>query len=596
MAVAVHFDSSLRSEKKFCKMFPEVLELSPIEITNETQLAFALMMSKGNETFLLREGKYNLRNFTAFTNLQMVGLGQQVVLNCIESCVLHESKCYFENIAFPKGSSSIICQGKDAAIHLNQCECSGGFVSCEDSPECNGGPGCIAASLGKPVCDRTDKFGDPGSESGVAGSPGIQITSGSSAFIENCVIRDCGGGGALVAWEGAYMEVRKCEIHRNHQAGLEARLGGQLVAFKNRVFNNGYHGILIGPNAGECDVNENKVFENAKEGIFVGRTEHKIVVRNNDVHHNRLFGISLQEDPLLLVSNNRIFENGFWGIQAQLRTSAKITRNDISGNKCGGIFINANYSGRVYLDSNIVRDHSGPWLLGEYEEGNAFPVETSLLIDIPGVTPPPRGEKNVYCNPPILHRNKEFNNKEGIYHPRKVVERLHDVCTFCRGSKLEGKRLIKCSTCQIASYCSKECKSEHLHRHKALCNALKSRYSITFDETSLRLWWTPKFSIHVKGSGTGPELKLNSRQKFIIKTQTQIHNGHPKQLLYVYDKSRTLDCFIQSPEIFNIIMECGVLGTLTKHTSKKVFFWARFAEGGKKLTIYLDQLAPYQEW
>ena len=434
MAVAVYFHPDLRTEVKFCKMFPEVRALSPIEITNETQLAFALMMRKGNETFLLHEGKYNLKNFTVLTNLQLVGLEQQVVLNCIESCcILHESKCYFENITFPKGSSGIMCQGKDAAIHMNQCESSGWFVSCEDSPECNGGPGCIAASLGKPVCDRTDKFGDPGSESGVPGSPGIQITSGSSAFIENCVIRNCGGGGALVAWEGAYMEVRKCQIHRNHQAGLEARLGGQLVAFKNRVFNNGYHGILIGPNAGECDINENKVFENAKEGIFVGRNEHKIVVRNNDVHHNRLFGISLQEDACLLVSNNRIFENGFWGIHAQLRTSAKITENVISGNKCGGIFINVNYSGRVYLDSNIVRDHSGPWLFGEYAKyakRGEFPLEHSL----PSKTPPPPGEKNIYSTPPILYGNKEFNNKEGIYHPRKVVERLHDVCTFCGGS------------------------------------------------------------------------------------------------------------------------------------------------------------------
>ena len=596
MAVAVHFDSSLRSEKKFCKMFPEVLELSPIEITNETQLAFALMMTKGNETFLLREGKYNLKNFTAFTNLQMVGLGQQVVLNCIESCVLHQSKCYFENIAFPKGSSSIICQGKDAAIHINQCECSGGFVSCEESPECNGGPGCIAASLGKPVCDRTDKFGDPFSESGVAGTSGIQITNGSSALIENCVIQNCGGGGALVVCEGSYMEVRKCEIHRNHQAGLEARAGGQLFAFKNRVFSNGYHGILIGPNAAECDVNENKVFENAKEGIFVGRNEHKVGLRNNDVHHNRLFGISLQEAPLLLVSNNRIFENGFWGIQAQIRTSAKISGNVISGNKCGGIFINTNYSGRVYLDSNIVRDHSGPWLFGEHERIIEFPLETSLLSNIPGIAPPPPGEKHIYSNPPILFGNKEFNNKEGIYHPKKVVERLHDVCTFCRGSRLGGKGLIKCSTCQIASYCSKECQSRHLHKHEALCNALKSRYSITFDETSLRHLLTPKFGIHLKGSGTGTELKRNSCQKFIIKIQTQLQNGHPKQLLYINDENRTLDCFIQSPEVFHIIMECGVLGTLTKHTSKKVFFWAVFTEGGKKLTIYLDQLAPYQEW
>ena len=318
-------------------------------------------------------------------------------------------------------------------------------------------------------------------------------------------------------------------------------------------------------------------------------------MRNNDVHHNRLFGISLQEDPCLLVSKNRIFENGFWGIQAQLRTSAKITGNVISGNKCGGIFINVNYSGRVYLDSNIVRDHSGPWLFGEYAK-YAKRVEFPLENSLPSKTPPPPGEKNIYSTPPILYGNKEFNNKEGIYHPRKVVERLHDVCTFCGGSRHEGKRLIKCSNCKIASYCSKECRGRHFHAHEALCKALKSRYSITFDETSLRNQYALRYAIHVKGSGTGPELKLNSREKFIIKIQTQTQNGHPKQLLHVYDQSRTLECDIQSPEIFNIIMECGVLGSLNKHTSKKVFFLASFDEGGKKLTIYLDQLAPYQQW
>ena len=68
------------------------------------------------------------------------------------------------------------------------------------------------------------------------------------------------------------------------------------------------------------------------------------------------------------------------------------------------------------------------------------------------------------------------------------------------------------------------------------------------------------------------------------------------QLLGAYDKSLTIDCNIQSPEIFNVIMECGVLGALHKFTSKKAFFWATFAERGEKLTVFLDHLAPYQEW
>ena len=43
-------------------------------------------------------------------------------------------------------------------------------------------------------------------------------------------------------------------------------------------------------------------------------------------------------------------------------------------------------------------------------------------------------------------------------------------------------------------------------------------------------------------------------------------------------------------------MECGVLEELSKFTSKQVFFWAIFAEKEDKLIIFLDHLAPYQDW
>ena len=100
----------------------------------------------------------------------------------------------------------------------------------------------------------------------------------------------------------------------------------------------------------------------------------------------------------------------------------------------------------------------------------------------------------------------------------------------------------------------------------------------------------------MKGIGTGPKPKCDGSEKFIVKIQTQNLNSHPLQLLFVYDKSLTLDYTIQSPEIFSVIMECGVLGMLNKFTSKKVFFWATFAKREEKLTVFLDHLAPYQEW
>ena len=605
LAVAVYFDPSLRDDKTFCEMFPEVRTQSAREINNGTQLAFALMTSQGNETLLLHEGEYNLNHFVAFTDLQIVGLGKGVVLCCKKMFAIASARCYFENIILPKGNTGLVCQDKDAAVHMNKCKISGGDTSCKDFPECNGGPGCIAASLGKPVCDRTGKFGEPW-VSGVGGFSGVQIVNGSSALIEVCVIHDCGGGGALVVGEGSHLEVRKCEVYKNHQSGLEAREGGKLVASENRIFNCGYHGILIGPNAGECDISGNKIFENAREGILACNNANKIVIRGNDIHHNGPFGISLDDDSRLLISNNKIFENGFWGILAKSRTSANITRNVISGNKCGGVFIGVNYSGRVHLESNIVRDHSGPWL--EYQKmSGTLPVDGSLLESLERESDKlghlgfvlPKGEKKIYSKPPILVQNKEFNNEEGMYHPREVVERLYSGCTFCRRSRDDVQRLMKCPRCHIASYCGKECQLNHWPTHKALCKALKNRYSVTVKivpSVEPGQMSTRTFGTHLKGIGTGPKPKHNSRQKFIVKIQTKTLNSHPLQLLTVYDKSLTIDCNIQSPEIFSVIMECGVLGALHKFTSKKVFFWATFAEKGEKLTIFLDHLAPYQEW
>ena len=594
VAVALHFDSDLRQDEKFRKMFPEVDTHSSKEISNSAHLAFALMTTQGSETLLLHDGEYNLPQFVALKDLQIVGLGQKVVFNCKEMFTISNARCYFEKIRFAKGSVGLLCQF-NTTIHLKHCEVSGGFSSCEDYPECNGGPGCVAASLGKPACHRTGKFGDSETKSGVGGFPGVSIAFQSSALIEDCAIHDCGGGGALVNLDSR-VEVRKCEIYKNHQAGLEARQGGKLVAYENRIYGSNFHGILIGMNAGECDIRRNKIFENAREGILAQSNEKTIKIHENDIHHNGPFGLSLDDNSHLEISNNKIFDNGFWGILAKSRTSANITENVVFANKCGGILIGVNYSGRIYLKSNIVRDHSGPWL--EYQK---FPKEVSLDDRESAFPHLPHGERQAYSKPPILSRNKEFNNEEGMYYPKEVIERFNTGCTFCHLTKGVVPRLRKCATCHIASYCSKECQRKHWPIHKTLCITLKSRYSVTvkvspffpMDENVIQF---RQFGSHLEGIGTGPKPNRNSRQKFIVKIQTRHLNSHPLQLLTVYDKSLTLDGNIQSPEIFGVIMECGVLGKLNKFTSKKAFFWAMFTDNGEKLTVLLDQLAPYQKW
>ena len=601
VAVALHFDPTLRQDKTFSQMFPEVPVIRIREIYNEKQLAFALMTTRRNETLLLHEREYHLSAFGTVNDLQVVGLGPHTYLNCAKICQINNAKCYFENIVFPRGNVALVCLGNNGAVHLNQCEISGGETSCEDFPDCNGGPGCVAPSFGKPACDRTGKFGDSESMSGIGGSPGVVISYQSLGLIENCVIHECGGGGAFVAGKGSRLLVKNSEVYKNHQAGLEAREGGELEALGNKIFDNGDHGILIWKLPGKCDVNDNKIFENAKEGIRAGITKEKITVHNNSIHHNRPFGISLGDDnSQVFISNNEIFENGFWGILAKGRTSAHIVGNKLSGNKCGGIFIGVNYSGRVHLERNTVRDHSGPWLEYQFKNGGAT-IGGSLFnvkeADALGFMLP-EGGMHFYSEPPILKENKHFNNEEGMCHPRELVKRVSHGCTYCHRQRDKTVRFLKCAGCLIASYCSKECRRNHRPKHKTLCFALKTRYAVDVDCIPLDkpgfLAMPRMFGSHLVGIGEGPKPKPN--KEFIVKIQTQTLNSHPLQLLTLYDQSVTIDCQIQSPQIFNVIMDCGILGALNKFTSKKCFFWAIFTEPGGKLTIYLDHLAPYQKW
>ena len=593
-AMAVHFDADLRRDRTFCKMFPEVHFRV---IDNGTQLKHALLMTR-EETFLLCEGEYEMPFFLAKTDHQFVGLASKVVLRCKNVCAVLDARCYFENVVFPRGNASLFCHEHGGVIVMNHCEISAGSLSCEDFPDCIGGPGCVS----KPTCDRNRKLGDPDSQSGLLGSPGVRIFNGAFGLIENSVIHHCGGGGVAVEEEQSHLVVRKCEVYRNHLFGLGARNGGKLSASENRIFDGSCHGILIAPEAGESLIKNNNIFENGKEGVQVDRSNaNQVIICKNNIHHNRSSGVALFLSQVL-IEDNKIFENGFWGIVAMTRTSVHMKENSISGNKCGGIFIGINYSGRVHLESNTVRDHSGPWL--EYQKQhvdspNAEPALHSGEL-LSGAYHPP-GEWKYYSNPPILNGNKDINNEERLFHPGEVVKRLLSGCTYCYRSGDELTRLKKCPNCNIASYCSKECQRKHWPKHTTLCKALKRRYSVTVQlihvEKQLNADYQWRiFGAHLKGTGQGPKPKLNSRQKFIVKIQTVPRNCHPLQLMGVYDKSLTVDCDFQSPEVFSIVMECGVLGAYEKFTSKKAFFWAMFADNGEKLTIFLHHLAPYQEW
>ena len=578
-ALAVHVNQSnfQHINEMFLGLSYKVLNKSSFDI------AKLLFDSPPRMTLLLEEGEHRIDVGWLTDDLQIVGLGAGVIINS-NAFVILSGRCYFENISFRDGRGVNCCT--DAVVSLYKCNISGGDPTCKDFPECNGGSGCLGEPRGQIRCNRQNKFGKPGM-SGCDGSPGLQVKD--TGFVDSCTIYNCGGGGVICAGNKTKLHIRNSEVYGNAQAGLEARQGGHLVATNNRIYSNRTQGVLIGPNASSRQFTQNNIFENAKERIHVWSTPQKIVFEENDVYHNRAFGFS-RENSNTVVLKNRVFENGFYGILANSRTTAMVNDNDIFANKCGGIYIGMNYSGRVTIESNTIRDHCGPSLLYSDEQapteirrnGNADNRHYVL----------PEGETTIYSKIPFISNNKEINNKEGIFHPQQLVKNLcQNECAFCHSTEPSCK---KCGQCRFVGYCSKDCQRKHWRKHKPLCSAVSSRYSVTVkriytDDVGQDDNITYQF-------GKSPKPSPGSNKRFVVKIQTHSLHCHPLQLLTVYDQSKHVDCSIQSPKIFYFVMECGVLGAPNLFTSKKAFFWATFANDGDDLKISLDELAPYQDW
>ncbi|XP_048575960.1 uncharacterized protein LOC116603637 [Nematostella vectensis] len=583
-ALAQYYDLTFRESPVFKNMSSHI-----VEVKDASELVSQI---ENNTTILLHEGSYELRHGIVMisADVQIVGIGR-VSITLHETWVVFGANCCIENVTVAKGSEAIVC--RMGSLTMLECNISAGRHGCKDFPYCDGGPGCIA-DMGNP-CRITDPLGAQMSKaSGRTGNPGIQIFDQSSAVLKYCSVFDCGGGGALCHGSGSAMSVISCRVYKNQQMGLEAREGARLTVTDCDIFANNFHGVLLGPYANASEIVNNRIFENHGEGILVRLSNELSKISSNRIYHNRPFGISL-DCANVCVFHNEIFENGFWGIIAKTKTSASIQNNELYSNKCGGIFIGLNFSGRISIESNTVRNHIGPWLYFG-ENIDLSKTKADDLDDGKNFYLPP-GETRFYTTPPIVGSNTLKNNgEETMFHPKEQAMPVTQHCAFCHRT---GK-LKTCSNCRVASYCDQTCQKMHLAKHKLLCKSVTGLYSVTATISTLFFGESKRgireFGSHLKGLGEGPKLDPRSSRRFIVKVQTQNLNSHPRQLLTVYDKSLSIDCQIECPEIFHVIMECGVLGQLYLFTSKKVFLWAKFAAKGKKLTFYLDHLAPYQEW
>ena len=636
-SIAGYLNPKCKLELKMKVHYP-ILLYQVINDSEALQTRFTSVLERPFTTLLLQKGKYNIKAVVPVKSIQVVGIedGVEIFIDgilplfrpsqemfAVDFEPEKELYIHFERVIFVTGGNQIVA-GSGTLLSFYRCTFSNGAEACDDFPHCEGGRGCKNTNPDRcrTQAETIKKSGMSAfGRTGEVGYPGL-VCDGADVIVDSCIIDRCGGGGILSTGKGSLLKVAHCIVKNNRQVGLEVRNDGELIAVENEIENNQFHGVLVGP-YGKATLCRNHIFGNGNEGIYC--LEHEQIgasipnhtspkysytddsktvaeIDNNIISHNGLCGISL-DGGTFIINGNKLFENWHWGLMAKTRSSCCLINNDIFSNKCGGLKLGFNHSAVVYIDGNTFRDNTGPAIhLLQFppkmqRKLKTFPFETLHLASEKAGTP--SDELIQYTRIPVItNRNVRRNNDLGIQHPSTETV-VSNVCSFCHRISQTMKH---CSKCKKSTYCSKACQTNHWMRHKHFCKLISSKFTVLINmsktspncsaigKTIIRM-----FDPSLKGIGEGPAPNPKSTIKFIVKIQSEYSKYDPNSELTLYDRSTKLDFRFKNPQLYYLIVECGVLGA-NKFTSKKIYCWAAFENGGRNLKIYTDNLPPIQTW
>lgn len=404
-----------------------------------------------------------------------------------------------------------------------------------------------------------------------------------------CKFYNCTKGGLLVVGDA---EIEHSEFFQNAMA-LEVREGGRLFVRNSSMYGNKMHGLLVGPRAKKCVVEDCKLYDNEWNGIFVHDCDSDITINRNQIYDNDQSGVSVTTDSNVAVMENTILRNSDWGILIDGTSQAVVKKNKINDNQCGGICVNTISSmvqkvtiskRKSVIEYNEICFNSGP---GINEEG------------LPS--------KRIGNH---LQGNKDERNQSTAQSEVKV-------CYFCKNPE---NNLKKCSKCYTARYCGKKCQENDWGNHKKFCNRLLSEGSIVLNYVRSPMMdiYLPAnsgvdfhgktFPVIYKTATRGANLlpvgpqhcsPPNTKTWFIIKVaagdEVEAGKGHDPSEVRLYDRSLKLDGILTGADkVYHLVWKHGAMGQL-RNDWKKLFMWAKGPEDGK-LRVFTKEFPPYQNW
>jgi TPR repeat protein len=444
------------------------------------------------------------------------------------------------------------------------------------------------------------------------GSTAAVVVKG-SACTDKCSITDCASTGVIVRGPSSMGTVMSCIVKGNQEVGLIASEGGCLLAVGNIICEN-KAGLRLGPLPGHCLLQQNFVFMNRYAGIqalhydetvsqlltidktikksfesmpFQKNAVPSTVINENEICENGVYGVTFfglrSRFGVVVLKNNLINGNAFWGLASMSEDDPKekmsvvVSCNTFRGNKYGGLRIDETKGKRHKVDGNVI-------------EHNPLAFSTT------GLAPSTLDEYKT--------KNTIANNEKTINYPKAEPLWHADQCCHCRSPIRRQRDGIWCRRCNASVYCSTKCSTIHLSTHDRVCKFISSRYSVTAktNDCPLARQVPPGYNVsvlriplnkrHKRGLAFAPRPEVGG-SRFVVKLQMQEEKFSPHDPIEVYDQSETVSTYIESAQLYHVLVNCGATTEL-QGTGKKAYFWA-VLEDLKTVRIFFDRLVPYTD-
>ena len=462
-----------------------------------------------------------------------------------------------------------------------------------------------------------------------ASNSAVIVIEGVATFLE-CTIKDSEGSGIAVQGSEASAVLVKSHVSGHgkmnpYAFGIRVFNRGRLSVQECHIYGN-TRGVWIdeGPMQGtglpasKVVITGSEIYDNKYEGVVVGAIPEStesispvVIIRKNKIFHNGTFGIraTLNINDVL-VEENTIFENYWWGVCVHTDSGGLYRHNEICNNKMGGIMVSRRSPRKppCLVENNFIHHNCGPALHEglRTEEEHSFPPEfssffakSSIAMDTDLTLP-----SSVSA---VFKANHCVGNDFG-HTTFKATDLTY--CVFCLRRDIELKL---CKRCMTAKYCKKECQSKHWRTHKHFCKAVgeKNAVEVSMPDDEYEMISVGSPSLKPTGPDYAPPPPRDG-SRFIVKIQTIEDSGRlranldmrgfvsddrdpNKATMLPYDRSRHVNFYVRcKPQIYHLIMECGMMG-MKMSLTKKLYCWATFKDC-KTLRIFTHEFPAVQDW